>query len=166
MEKKRHSFCLPRTDCLGGESYQSFSKPLLVHDKEDGLLQWLSGKESSCNAGDLVWPLGQEHPLEKKMATHCSILAWEISLIGELGGLQSRGSQKDTTERLTTARRILLRTYHVPCPLHLVPCVALTPWEKVVHSYFLLWILIIQLSRAASSYTSVFSSISKSDFKQ
>ena len=166
MEKKRHSFCLPRTDCLGGESYQSFSKPLLVHDKEDGLLQWLSGKES-CNAGDLVWPLGQEHPLEKKMATHCSILAWEISLIGELGGLQSKGSQKVRHDWVTNdSKEDTVENLHVPCPLHLVPCVVLTPWEKVVHSYFLLWILIIQLSRAASSYTSVFSSISKSDFKQ
>ena len=29
-------------------------------------------KESACNAGDLAW----EHPLEKGMATHYSILAW------------------------------------------------------------------------------------------
>ena len=33
----------------------------------------------------LVW----EDPLEKEMATHCSILAWEISWTGEPGGLQS-----------------------------------------------------------------------------
>ena len=26
----------------------------------------------------LVQSLGQEDPLEKKMASHCSILAWEI----------------------------------------------------------------------------------------
>ena len=25
-----------------------------------------------------VWPLGREDPLEKEMATHCSILAWKI----------------------------------------------------------------------------------------
>ena len=31
-----------------------------------------------------VWSLGQEDPLEKKMVTHSSILAWEIpgSLVG------------------------------------------------------------------------------------
>ena len=34
--------------------------------------------------------LGQEDPLEKEMATHSSILAWEE----EPGGLQSMGSQK------------------------------------------------------------------------
>ena len=30
-----------------------------------------------------VRPLGQEEPLEKEMATHCSILAWEILMDGE-----------------------------------------------------------------------------------
>ena len=33
-----------------------------------------SGKESTCNAGDLGW----EDPLEKGTATHSSILAWRI----------------------------------------------------------------------------------------
>ena len=38
--------------------------------------------------------LGQEDPLEKEMATHSNILAWEIPWTEELGGLQSTGSQK------------------------------------------------------------------------
>ena len=38
--------------------------------------------------------LGQEAPLEKKMATHSSILAWRIPWIEEPGGLQSRGLQR------------------------------------------------------------------------
>ena len=42
------------------------------------LPRWLSGKESACNAGDMSSFLGLEHPLEKGMATHSSILAWEI----------------------------------------------------------------------------------------
>ena len=37
--------------------------------------------------------LGQEDPLEKEMATHSSILAWEIPWIEEPGGLQSMVSQ-------------------------------------------------------------------------
>ena len=37
--------------------------------------------------------LGQEDPLEKGMATHSSILAWEIPRTEEPGGLQSMGSQ-------------------------------------------------------------------------
>ena len=38
----------------------------------------------------LVW----EDTLEEEMATHSSILAWEIPWTEEPGGLQSRGSQK------------------------------------------------------------------------
>ena len=37
---------------------------------------------------------GQEDPLEKEMATHCSILAWEIPWKEEPRGLQSLGLQK------------------------------------------------------------------------
>ena len=40
-----------------------------------------------------VRPLGQEDPLEKEMATHWSILTWEIPWTEEPGGLQSMGSQ-------------------------------------------------------------------------
>ena len=36
------------------------------------------GKESACNAAEPVQFLGWEDPLEKKMTTHCSILAWRI----------------------------------------------------------------------------------------
>ena len=41
-----------------------------------------------------VRSLGQEDPLEKEMATHSSILAWEIPWMEEPGGLQSTGSQR------------------------------------------------------------------------
>ena len=40
--------------------------------------------------------LAQEDPLEKEMATHFSILAWEIPWTEEPGGLQSMGSQKES----------------------------------------------------------------------
>ena len=40
-----------------------------------------------------VRSLGQEDPLEKGMATHSSILAWEIPWTEELSGLQSMGLQ-------------------------------------------------------------------------
>ena len=36
-----------------------------------------------------VRSLGREDPLEKEMATHPGILAWEIPWIEEPGGLQS-----------------------------------------------------------------------------
>ena len=48
---------------------------------------------------DLV--LHQEHPLEKGMAACSSILAWRMPWTEEPGGLQSLGSQQDTTERGT-----------------------------------------------------------------
>ena len=35
-------------------------------------------KESACNAGEQIWSLGQEDPLEKGKATHSSILTWRI----------------------------------------------------------------------------------------
>ena len=43
-------------------------------------------------------PLGWEDALEKEMATHFSILAWEIPWTEEPGGLQSMGSQKSQTQ--------------------------------------------------------------------
>ena len=41
--------------------------------------------------------LGQEDPPEKEMATHVSILAWEIPWTEEHGGLQSMWLQKSPT---------------------------------------------------------------------
>ena len=38
--------------------------------------------------------LGREDPLEVKMATHSSILAWEIPWTEEPGGLQSTGCKR------------------------------------------------------------------------
>ena len=38
-------------------------------------------------AGDAVQCLGQEDPLQKEMATHSSILAWEIPWTEEPGEL-------------------------------------------------------------------------------
>ena len=35
-------------------------------------------KNPPANAGDTVWSLGEEDPLEKEMATYSSIFAWEI----------------------------------------------------------------------------------------
>ena len=58
----------------------------------------LSGKESICQAGDVGSSLGREDPLEKEMATHSSIIAWEIPGTEEPGGLQSMGLQKSQTQ--------------------------------------------------------------------
>ena len=42
--------------------------------------------------------LGGEGPLEKEMATHSSILAWEMPQRGEAGGLQFMQLQKSQTQ--------------------------------------------------------------------
>ena len=41
-----------------------------------------------------VQSLGQEDPLEKELAIHSSILAWETPWTEEPGGLQTMGSQR------------------------------------------------------------------------
>ena len=41
-----------------------------------------------------VLSLGQEDPREEEMATHSSILAWEIPWTEEPGGLYSMGLQE------------------------------------------------------------------------
>ena len=41
-----------------------------------------------------IQSLGQEDLLEEEMATHSSILAWEVLWTEEPGGLQTTGSQR------------------------------------------------------------------------
>ena len=48
-----------------------------------------------------VWSLGREDPLGKVMATHFSILVWEIPGTEEPGGLHSTGSQRVGHDRTT-----------------------------------------------------------------
>ena len=48
-----------------------------------------------------VQSLGQEDPLEKGMANHPSVLAWEIPWTEDPRGLQAMGSQKVGHDRPT-----------------------------------------------------------------
>ena len=60
-----------------------------------GLPQWLTGKESVCNAGDAGDnPLVGKIPWRTAMATHSVILFWRIPWTEEPDGLQSIGSQR------------------------------------------------------------------------
>ena len=55
------------------------------------------GKNLSANSGDTEDPgsiPGGEDPLEKEMATHSGILAWEIPRTEEPSGLQFMGLQR------------------------------------------------------------------------
>ena len=54
-------------------------------------------KNPPADAGDASSIPGQEDPLEKEVATHSSILAWEIPWTEEPGRLQPMGSTKSLT---------------------------------------------------------------------
>ena len=87
--------------CCSLKVFSHFYFPLFFRwSFSSGLSWWLSGKESShqcrrCRFNAQVRKI--EDPLEKEMAIHSSILAWEISWTEEPGGLQSLGSQKSQT---------------------------------------------------------------------
>ena len=57
---------------------------------------------SEVKASAWVRSLSWEDSLEKKMATHTSILAWRISWTEEPGGLQSTESQRVRHDRATS----------------------------------------------------------------
>ena len=59
-----------------------------------GLPWWLVVKNPPANAGEVGLIPGSERPLEKEMATHSSVLAWEIPWTEETGGLLSMRSQR------------------------------------------------------------------------
>ena len=61
----------------------------------------LTVQETQETQETVVQSLCQEDPLEKEMATHSSIFAWEIPQTEEPGGLQSTGSQKSQTDLVT-----------------------------------------------------------------
>ena len=52
------------------------------------------GKNLPAMQETAVRSLGQENPLEKRMATHSGILAWKLTWTEETGGLQSMGPQR------------------------------------------------------------------------
>ena len=78
------------------------------------LPRWLCGKESACQCRFLGW----EDALEKELAVHSSIPAWEISWTEEPGGLQSVGLQRirhDSTHAKTR------KQHGVDTQVHLCP---------------------------------------------
>ena len=53
-------------------------------------------KNAAASAGEAGSSLGQEDPLEKEVATHSSILAWEIPWTEEPGGLYNPWDSKES----------------------------------------------------------------------
>ena len=59
------------------------------------MAQWVKNPPAMQETQEMqVQSLGQEDPLEEGMATHSSILAWRSPWMEELGGLQSKESQR------------------------------------------------------------------------
>ena len=84
-----------------------------------------------------VQSLGQEDLLEKKMATHSSILAWKIPWTVEPGSLRSWGrKESDTTEQLhfnyvlkcNTSKAKLTTVFPIFLNLILMSC--LVEWHR------------------------------------
>ena len=75
-----------------------------------------SGKEPTCQCRRhkrqmWVQSLGQEDPLEKEMAAHSSIFAWETPWTEEPGRLQSMGSQSRTQlKQLSSSSNYIIQT--------------------------------------------------------
>ena len=89
-----------------------------------------------------VWSLGWEDPLEEEMATHSSILAWEIPWTEQPGGLQSMGLQRVGHDWAHTDTRSIIPPYKgksiVPCCKNIMP--SLEARHKKPHIvWFLLW---------------------------
>ena len=68
-----------------------------------------------------VGSLGQEDPLEKEMATHSSILAWESPWTEEPGGLQPMGFQRVRHDLVTEQEFINILCLNAISSLYLKP---------------------------------------------
>ena len=90
-----------------------------------GFSWWLSAKKSACNARDFqetqVWSLGQEDPLEKEMATHSSIPAWETPWTGKPGRAIVHGHKKliKTEWHTTTKIHIYIHIFICMYEIHI-----------------------------------------------
>ena len=76
-----------------------------------------------------VRTLGQEDPLEKGMATHSSVLAWEIPWTEEPGGLQSMGLWRIGHDWVT-------KPWEDGFCCRVFSCLGATPYSLVVLPHF------------------------------
>ena len=91
MYSVREVLSLPQDENLGSPmTFWQFTSNILDYWAS---LAGSDGKESASNAEDRVQTLGQKDALEKGLATHSSILAWEVPWTEEPGRLQSLGLQ-------------------------------------------------------------------------
>ena len=80
-----------------GQRRQWHPTPVLLPGKSHGRRAWLAVvhgvAKSQTRLSDFTFTF-HFHALEKKMATHSSVLAWRIPGTGKAGGLPSIGSHR------------------------------------------------------------------------
>ena len=80
-------------------------------------------KNLLAKQGTQVQSLGWNDPLEKEMATHSSILAWEIPWTRSLMAYSPRGhKESDMTERLHFHFNLAIKSDNTDFPLHIMFC--------------------------------------------
>ena len=88
-------------------------------------------------AGDTGQSLGWDNPLEMKMVTHCSILAWKIPWTEKPGGLQFMGLQNSQAWQQLNNKKVMRGPWRSYFSFHGHPSKALT---APIHLFiFLLW---------------------------
>ena len=80
---------------FSGQEYWSGLPDPPPGELPDPVIEVASPASPALQESSEMWvcSLGWQDPVEEEMATHSSILAWEIPWTEEPGGLQSTGSQ-------------------------------------------------------------------------
>ena len=102
-------------------NWMGWGSPDLQYLPVSGLLQWLSGKESACNAGgagDVGSVLGGEDPLEEEMATTPVFLPGESHGQSSLAGYSPQGHKEFEMTEATEHAGHLTSTYASFCGLN------------------------------------------------
>ena len=99
--------CLPWRGKLPARSLGVFIHSISLWNLTGAQCPSSAGKESTCNAGDLVRFLGQEDPQEKGKVTHSSTMAWRIPWTMQSMAphpAESRGAPATSTGSLASQR--------------------------------------------------------------
>ena len=118
------------------KSFFSLKLFLTTHHKTrlSQLVQWWK----SVRRETQVWSPGQEDPLDKEVATHSSIPAWEIPWTEEPGGLQSTRLQRvgynwsDWAHMHTSHNDFVLWILHTYCRYHSFKMYHTAFWSSLV----------------------------------
>ena len=94
METSKASKCMKRCSCSLKVREIQIKVMKSYHFKSNLVAQTVKNLPAMQKTLRQEDALGQEDPLEEEMATHSSILAWEIQWTEKPGRLQPMGSQR------------------------------------------------------------------------